>query len=110
MHFGATFVNGVYPPLCSQDEESNCRRLKNDAAAVEKLSGFFPDQGRALWQAADSRRIRAALSEEYLGLVREKVGEPVIPIPHFYPGRVDVDGIRDMADIIGRAVEEGPRA
>ncbi|MFH1885354.1 MAG: ArsA family ATPase [Pseudomonadota bacterium] len=107
MHFGATFVNGVYPPFCEDgEEESLCQRLKNDAGALETLNRSFPDQGKALWQAAESRRVRAALSDQYLAMVREKVGEPVIPIPHFYPGRVDADGIRDMADIIGRAVEE----
>ncbi|MBW1990221.1 MAG: ArsA family ATPase [Deltaproteobacteria bacterium] len=109
MHPGVTFVNGVYPPLCEapRDREA-CQRLFGDKKARAVLDSCFPDGGKALWRAAEDRRLRAELSAHYERRVRERIGGPVVSIPYMYPGRVDAEGVREMAGLLKRAAGRRP--
>ena len=107
MTLGVTFVNGVHEPLFGQKGEEELALLKNDAAAMEKLGAAFPDGGKALFTAERDRRLRAELSRHYLGVVREKIGPPIVALPHQHMGRVDLPGIKEMAALILAAAKGG---
>ena len=107
MNIGCTFVNGVYPPLFDATEQKLFEKLEKDKAAMDKLRGQFPDQGKALFNAAAERQKRATQSAYYLDAVSDRIGGPVIPIPHLYTGRMDKEAVRTIAKIINDNMEGG---
>lgn len=104
---GFTFVNGVFPPLFDETEQKIFNRLDKDAKAKKILTDMLPDNGNALFDCAKERKARADQSAFYLDMVHEKIGPPVISIPHLYSGKLDRAAVQRIADTISDAVEEG---
>jgi anion-transporting ArsA/GET3 family ATPase len=106
---GFTFVNGVFPPLFDDVEQKIFNRFQKDKKAQKLFRSLFPDQGKALFAAAREREKRAEQSEFYLNLIQERIGPPVISIPHLYSGRLDKEGVMKIAALINESVpvEEG---
>lgn len=104
---GFTFVNQVYPPLFDEQEAAIYRKLRKDAKALKRLCAHFPDQGDALFEAAQERQNRARQSTHYLDMVLDRIGPPVIAVPHLYSGRMDREAVMKVARIIGEAAAAG---
>lgn len=102
---GFTFVNGVFPPLFDEEEEKIHKKFQKDKAANAKLKKMFPDKGKSLFSVAAERKKRAEQSEKYLDMVYEKIGEPIITIPHLYTGRLNREGIIRIAKMINESIE-----
>ena len=98
---GFTFVNSMFPPLFDENEAKNYAKFKKDKAGVSKLKSMFPDKGKALFKAADEREKRAKLSSYYQDVILEKIGPPVISVPHLYSGRLDKEAVIKISKIIG---------
>lgn len=104
---GFTFVNQVFPPLFDPEEEKMRARFEKDKKAVEKFKSLLPDKGKSVFAVAGEREKRALQSREYLDMVNEKIGPPVISIPHLYTGRLDKEGVIKIAKVINDACESG---
>ncbi|MBI9075388.1 MAG: AAA family ATPase [Desulfatibacillum sp.] len=102
MPTGFTFVNSAYSPLFDEASRESFEKLKEDPEAMERLKEVFPDNARGLFSALENRQARVAQSQYYENLVREKIGPPIVRIPHLYPGRVDKDGVKKVAEIISQ--------
>ncbi|MFP4476680.1 MAG: ArsA family ATPase [Desulfatibacillaceae bacterium] len=100
MNNAVTFANSVYSPLFSREGAAGYNAFKQDAEALEKFKRMFPDKGEAVLNAAVEREKRADQSVEYLDLMEKQIGPPIIKIPHLYPGRVDLDGVKTIAKLI----------
>lgn len=107
MPTGITFVNSVYPPLFELEQAQALEVFQKDIEALKKFKNMFPDFGEAVFAAVEQRRMRAGQSQYYVNLVEEKIGPPIIRVPHLYPGRVDKSGIKKIAAIINDCLKEG---
>ncbi len=103
---GFIFLNSMFPPLLDRNEKKNYNMFKKDRKSVEKLESLFDDKGKALFAAALEREKRAALSAHYQDVILEKIGPPVISIPHLYTGRLDKEAVIKISKIIGDAANE----
>ena len=106
MPTGFTFINSIYPPLFDEAQQKMFDEFQEDEEAMQKFRACFPDRGKAVFEALGQRTCRAAQSRHYVDLVNEKIGPPVIRIPHLYPGRVDKEGVKQIADIINNNLKE----
>ena len=107
---GFTFVNSVYPPLFDATDQKMYAKLLKDEKALKKLKSLFPDQGRSLFDTVAEREKRAEQSAFYLGQVRQRIGPPIIAVPHLYSGKMDRGAVMKVARIISDAVEKGDLA
>lgn len=104
---GITFVNSVYPPLFDEESQASYDELQKDGKAMERLKEVFPDRAKGLLTALESRQARVDQSEFYKNMVLDKIGPPIVSIPHLFPGRVDKEGVQKVAEIINRSIKEG---
>jgi anion-transporting ArsA/GET3 family ATPase len=105
MGLGVVFANSVISPLFNGQGRAEYETLRADTRAMEVLAGLFPDSGASLFNAAEEREKRAVQSRDYLEILENQKHAPVIRIPHQYPGRVDLSGVKKIADIINAALD-----
>ena len=102
---GFTFVNSMYPPLFDETAQESFDRFMQDEKALERLRGLFPDRAAGIFSALANRQARVEQSRFYEDLVREKIGPPIVRIPHLFPGRVDKEGVQKVAQIISQYID-----
>jgi anion-transporting ArsA/GET3 family ATPase len=100
---GFTFVNSVFPPLFDANEKEMFGRLQKNKSAMKKLRSTLPDNGQALFDCAEKRDRWAAQSEHYVDIIHDKIGPPVIQIPHLYSSKMDKESVLKIAAMIGEA-------